>query len=699
MGKDNQKKRNSLVESGRKGKTKNELKNVRKDRKEAFVKSLKIPVPAVILIVSGVLVLGIVIVIAALNNTENKVKKSEPPVSIPPAPIKQMCTSSDCTYKAAPITKNSSISYYDLACSNHKTKQSCEADRCKWWYNECQELSCSTSVRWKFDGSTVGENVTIKDFTYDIQNCPELSFANVTATDFSGQRVNPVNFDQNLTPVDRLTWTAKEVTYETLDTVDVDDLTDDQIRGSCLTLEDCINPPILTVIRVKDTKQPWRPNPNSYRNPIVDRYCCDFNPGSDLRTLKFLPPQCSGHRFQGPVEIVGSTYYPRLTDGQPTTQENAKVIRVEFKMKGEATVLYTYADNTCGTTMGYFRRSGFMGQQMAKMNGTFAEVMFQSPDSMPKTHGTIKVKGIGFSGNSADFGGTGTLNPYFSCQGHKRPGQATYDWVTWWQMYVVVPKFSRAQMVAAYLQVAMEWAYNSLPRGNIAVVTCYMRAAQVQYSKAGSSIVVDFSGVAKYAKEYEQLKASTAYLAEFEGNQPRFMSLNIGACTAKWPSTYLQKLNNWLSGKLLSPPEAWIEKGFCDVACQPYWTVIETARALSYDEVIAEVPKCSRCPGLVGVFRENVSPNGKTVLDFPWQPQCLPFLAPTGKLITDPKDLVTSTDQSNAFCTEDDFKPQTAGPNESPDPSLYTSAPGETEEPSPIEERGTIERLVEKVIA
>ena len=668
-----------------------------------------LPLPALIAIISGVVVVGIVTAVVVVNSNKKKdedAKKTQAPVTEPPgppAPIKNVCTAESCTYTPAPITESSNLSYFDLACSNHKTQGSCEADRCKWWNNRCHELMCNSSVRWKFDGSTVQQNVTIKDFTYDVQNCPELPFANVTATDFAGQVVNPVNFDANLTPADRLAWAAKEVTYENLDTVDVDDLTDDQIRSRCLTMEDCINPPILTVIRVKDTKQPWRPNPNSYKNPIVDRYCCDYKPGGDYRTLKFLPPQVSGNRFQNPVDIIGTKYYPRLTNGQPTTQEQAKIIRVEFRMRGEPTVLYAYGDNTCGTTAGFFRRSGFMGQQMARMNGTFPEIMYRSPDPMPNTHGTLKVKGIGFTSNAADFGGTGNLNPFFSCQGHKRAGQTNYDWVTWWQMWMFAPTFSRPQMVAAYLQVAMEWAYNSLPRGNIAVVTCYLRAAQVQYIKAGISTGVDFSGVAKYSREYEQLRPSTEYLAEFEGNQPRFMSLNIEACTAKWPDTYYQKLKNWLAGNLAQPPEAWIEKGFCDVACQPYWTVVETARALTYDQVVSEVPKCSRCPGLVGIFRENVSSTGKTFQDFPWQPQCLPFLAPTGTLITDPRDLVTWKDQSDVFCTND-LKPLTVGPTVTPgptaDPSSYTTAPDETEGPTLIEERSSgLERFVDETFS
>lgn len=685
---------------------------------------LSVPVVLGVTVALSVLVVIVVIFVNASekrSGTNNSGSPSKLPTtpgpspSVPPAPIKSVCTSYDCSYTPVPITRNSSLNYFEVACSNHKTKQSCEADRCKWWYGSCLELTCTNSVRWKYEGDLTQKSITIKDFTWDIASCPELPFGNLpvpvtptptsgptsgptfgptsgptsvpTASSLTGQLMNPVDFDEKLTPAERLGWASKNVTYDELYTVDVDDLTDDEIRNTCLTMEDCINPPILTIIRVKNTKLPWRPNPNAYRNPNNDLTCCSFVGGGDWRTLKFLPPN-AGNTFQNPVDIISNVFYPRITNGQPTTAENAKIIRVEFKMRNESTVLYSYIDMTCGSGAGFARRDGFMGQNMAKTNGIFPEVMYQSPDSMPNTHGPIKVNGIGFTGNSADFGGTGTLNPFFAMKGYKPLGSSNFEWVTWWQMWVFIPKFTRQQMVAAYLQSAVEWSYNSLPRGNIPVVTAYIRAAQKQYNliTAQQGPGVDFSQVSKYSKDYLQLKDSLDYLAAIDTNgNPRFMNLDAVTCTNSWPNSYFDKLKNWLNKNLLQPPEHWIEQGFCNVACKPYWDIIETARALTLAKQASQVPRCSRCPGLLGNFRETVSIQGKYANEWPWQPQCLPFRFPSGMIVTDPLDLVawkTTPGLNDDFCSQ-----ITATTTGTPDPDTYTSEPGATEGPSDLDER------------
>ena len=210
------------------------------------------------------------------------------------------------------------------------------------------------------------------------------------------------------------------------------------------------------------------------------------------------------------------------------------------------------------------------------------------------------------------------------------------------------------QMVAAYLESAMEWSYNGLPRGNIPVVMVYMHAAQTIYSGE-----VDFSVVERYSKDHARLKSGLDWLVEItDNNLPRFMQpsviLNQSKCLDALQS---ESQNNFVSEFMAGngPPEERCNNGskfqcntWCNSNCKDFWNMIIQARSFSYDTAVSEVPRCSRCPGLTGIVRESFPQTNKNYERFKWFPQCLPFQFPNGDVVTSPEALVEP--KGEQFC-------------------------------------------------
>jgi hypothetical protein len=395
----------------------------------------------------------------------------------------------------------------------------------------------------------------------------------------------------------------------------VDLLTDEQIANTCLTVEQCAFPPLLTVVRRVADRSLWRPPASAFdkRLPMYSVNGDDPQvPGNaksanhNFQLLKLLPPFGNELKVHDDVSGLSQSFYPR-----GATVETAKIVRMTFTFRGER--LYAYLDLTCGAARAFSRRNGFMGQNNARPNGIFHELMYVPSGSMPNTHGPMRGD-LGITRDTRVYGPGAarfSLDPKFAFQGPSDGRKL--KWATWWQSWMQLTKLSPAMMVAAYLKTALEWAFMLPPRGNMPVTILYFYAAQVEYRKLRPGTAVDFSAVELFSgRFYREMKEALDWLVapDNSGNgRPNFMSQSLvgSQCMRDLPGEFTRPFLNGIKPPELGCSSAVMNcAAWCSFSCKPFWSVIQQARKLSWGATMVEVPKCSRCPGLLGIFRDQV---------------------------------------------------------------------------------------------
>ncbi len=502
--------------------------------------------------------------------------------------------------------------------------------------------------RWQFTGNPAYRlQSTIGDFLWRAESCPDLPFTtnNFPAGSLIGSAPDPISFDRDLSPAERLA-SAAAVDPQPY-SVDVDLLTDAQIQSSCLTVEQCVHPPLLTVVRAAPSGKLWTPELGSFRgssesvlvvngdDPRVKGNATGQN--SNYQIIKRLPPLV-GFRGWDDVSNVRQTFYPR-----GATAATAKLVRVSFSRSGES--LYSYLDLTCGAARKFSRRNGFFGQCPARINGVFLEVMYIPSSSSPNSHGPMRAD-LGVTFSKADFGGgQESIEGTFAFTGPKNAGGKTFRWTSWNSVWIRVGKWSPATMVAVYLKTAMEWAFLLPPRGNMALTVLFFYAAQVEFKKLPKGSRPDFTALARYSGQgYTEMKPSLDWLASPDPATGQLMFMTVpligSQCMRALPSAFVRPFLDGIqapeiacSGSSINCP-AW-----CSLSCKSFWDVVRTARGLSLETTIPEIPKCSRCPGLTGVFREEVPQRNSLREHSIFFPQCLPFQSEDGTIFDDPAQL------------------------------------------------------------
>ena len=460
----------------------------------------------------------------------------------------------------------------------------------------------------------------------------------------------PFSYDQGAQPeseVQRLDWIRR-----TPDSVDVDLLNDDEIANTCLTMQDCIMPPVLTMIRRNLTKALWRPYRNQFRNPEIDTMCCD--PPSNL----FLPPEGNNGVFSkgtATVQITGQTYYPR-----GSSYRDAKIIRIDFYLTS-SDPLYTYIDITCSAGKDFARRNGFLGQNMARTNGIFQEIVFEGIDG-PNTHTPVNQLN-GISSTKSDFNEPSSSKTFvtnFKFIGPYNTTNNQYTWISWWQSWVTVSGATNNELMLVYLIAAIDWLKLSPPTGNRAVGFLYFKQAILAW-KQKMTYKTDF--LERYfGQMFYMHKDSLDFLLETTSNQlPRFLtgSTDFNSCYAELPGAFkaaFTKNNNppesaCSNGKILNCP-AWKSD-----KCPKTTQMLNSAVAKSLYNSVLQIPRCSDCPGLVGNFREVIPPTNKWSSVMKKFPQCLPFRVNDTYVISDPLDLTEVPEPTPVPTLSPSFKP------------------------------------------
>jgi len=507
-----------------------------------------------------------------------------------------------------------------------------------------------TKVLWNFtgDASVLGGSV-IHDFRYQHdQLCSAAPFASY---DYPAHALTgtppPLNFDSIGTSQDRLDIAAE---YPKIPfTVDVDKLSDLQINSLCLTVEDCQVPPQLTVVRNKDGSI-WKPHKKILKNEnLPNTFCCNSNVNStsngvldsNYYTTQRLPPASYRiARTKAGIILLSQEFFPR-----GSTVENAKIIKVNFSYKGAD--LYFYVDMTCGTARGFYRRKGFTGQWNSRLNGLFAEVVFRHP-KYPNPHSVVRLD-KGFISKRWEFGDTKNHNVGFwtvkmgGVGSNVGGANERYEWLAVRNYWFVVSKLDNHDIVVALMKSGLEWFFLSAPKGKWPVVLVYFLAAQMAFEdNLAPDTVLDFSIVKDYTGVYyTKVKPALDYLAEVVDGTPRFMHAKLkgSECINKLPKAYLNAFLNNRKAPEMGCIEMSLTGGFltceswCSASCEPFIDIILAARALVWN-LQQEVPRCSQCPGLIGIFRDSI-PDDQT--DHPLysigkQPQCLPVVTPAGNV-------------------------------------------------------------------
>jgi hypothetical protein len=535
-------------------------------------------------------------------------------------------------------------------------------ERCKWDGSSCLELSCTSRMRWSWRGDvTVAGDSSVTDFSFNHSAfCPDLPFTSSSypAGSFSGTPLpDPDAFDSALGSAERLRWAASAGADAVPFTVDAGLLSDEQVLSHCLTAEQCALPPLLTVVRRLNGSL-WQPATRDFSGVGAGTGCCKpssvAGSSANFAVVKGLPPATNASVW-GPVS--GVRYSPLPRNASALT---AKIFKVFFSFKG--TPLYTYVDMTCGAR-DYLARGGFLGQAPARANGIFFEVMFKpAAKGLPNTHAPMRTdKGIITS--AAQFGDPRPRRPMtttFAFVGLVNAAGGRFPWVSWWQSWTVVGAVQPGQMVASYLHSGLKWATAAAPSGNLPVALLYFWAAQVEFAKLGSrASEIDFSLLDIYGGTlFSYFRPALARLVAVDPatNVSRFAAQALGgsACLGALPASFKQPFV-WGA----APPEAGCNvfrfdcANWCARSCRPFWDAIREAREMVSDTLSQETPRCSRCPGLLGVARGNVPDVNPLRDSLPWLPQCLPFQFPDGSRAESPVDLIrTGTRRPSAQPTK-----------------------------------------------
>ena len=474
--------------------------------------------------------------------------------------------------------------------------------------------SCSTSNPWKI------VNNTFTDFTFEY--CKDVRFS----------------YDQTKqasSATERLDWI-----HRAPDSVDVDLLTDEEIANTCLTIQDCIMPPILTMIRDNKTKELWRPV-NSGFKAFADNIikCCD--PSS----MFFLPPEGMKGKFfteatDDSVGITRQTFYPR-----GASYTNAKIIRIDFSRSTQQ--LYTYIDITCSAGKNFARRNGFLGQNMARTNGIFQEIVFKGPEGYPNTHTPVNQL-MGIASKKSDFGElTSSKKEFDTIFKFIGPFNATtkrYEWVSLWQNWITVSGATVNEMNMVYITAAIDWLKLAPPTGNLPVAFLYFFQAKRIWTTYKKYMNYDRDFLARYfGQMFNAHRDSLDYLFEINSDtkQPRFIndSSDFLECYNALPASFRDGFT-----KYPNPPEKGCSKFDCPgwtnyAMCPQTMKMLTNAVSKSLYNSVIQTPRCEDCPGLVGNFRETVPSTNKWRSVLQKFPQCLPFRVNETYSIEDPLDL------------------------------------------------------------
>lgn len=489
--------------------------------------------------------------------------------------------------------------------------------------------------------------------TETCQSSNPWTLVNNQFTDFNFEYCTDKRFSydqtrQSSSADERLAWTHREP-----DSVDVDLLSDDEIASTCLTIQDCIMPPILTMIRVKETKDLWRPAQQIFKNPENDKMCCD--PSS----IYFLPPEGNNGLFYkgtAVVKVVKQTRYPR-----GSSYADAKIIRVDFDFS--SLQLYTYIDITCSAGKNFARRNGFLGQNMARTNGIFQEIVFEGIQG-PNTHTPVnQLRGIATT--KADFletSSTKSIATRFKFIGPFDTATKTYKWISWWQSWITVSGATNNELMLVYIIAAIDWLKLSPPKGNLPVGFLYFYQALSSLNTKQWKYDTDF--LARYfGQMFYAHKDSLDYLFELVGSNqlPRFKEEtgDFMKCYNQLPENFRSAFTN-----LDNPPEKACADGKLDcpawtgyVKCPNTMKMLTTAVSKSLYNSVIQTPRCNDCPGLVGNFREVVPPTNKWRTVFQKFPQCLPFRVNDTYSIEDPLDLTGVPEPTPAPTRSPSIKP------------------------------------------
>jgi hypothetical protein len=549
-----------------------------------------------------------------------------------------------------PIARDFETDFYALQCSHYLSLDECNGDRCHWSGGKCKELRCVSRMRWQYTGNPKYRlSSTIGDFLWHAESCPDLPFStnNYPEGSATGSAPEPRSFDRDLSPGERLAWVASVDTQPY--SVDVDLLTDDQIASSCLTVEQCVLPPLLTVVREAPSRTLWAPGLGSFRNGNKQSYKINGDDpkvkgnatgdNTNYQVIKRLPPLIAD-RYWDDVANVRQTFYPR-----GATAATAKLVRISFNRMGEpGRPLYSYLDMTCGAARKFSRRNGFLGQCPSRINGVFLEVMYIPSGNSPNSHGPMRAD-LGVTFSKADFGAGGSerIAGTFAFTGPN--DGVSFRWTSLNSVWIRVGKWGPATMAAVYIKSAMEWAMLLPPRGNMALTVLFFYAAQVEFNKLPRGSTPDFAALERYSGQgYLEMKPALDYLVSTDPTtgKPWFMAVPLigSQCMRALPTAFTRPFLGGIqapeiacSGSSINCP-AW-----CSLSCKPFWDVVRAARALVLEATIPEIPKCSRCPGLTGVFREDVPRQNELYEHSPFFPQCLPFQASDGTVYDDPVQL------------------------------------------------------------
>jgi len=538
-----------------------------------------------------------------------------------------------------------------IECGDYLTENSCVHESCKWSSDACVEVLCLTKVLWNFTGDTsVAGDSTIHDFRFQHDEiCSALPFASY---DYPVHALTgtppPTNFDFTGSSQDRLDIAAELSSIPF--TVDVDKLTDEQIGSLCLTVEDCQVPPLLTVVRNDADGSIWKPSKRQVKNSAYpSTYCCDTNINTkstahdaNFYTLSNMPP--AAYRVattKAPIKLLFQEFFPRGSSAQ-----NATITKVTFAYARQR--LYFYVDMTCGTARDMYRRKGFTGQWNSRLNGFYAEVIFRSR-KYGDAHSVVRLD-KGFISTKAEFGdikphSIGGFTIKMGGVGSNVGGaNERYEWLSIRNYWFSIGRLDANDIVVSLMKSGFEWMFFAAPKGNWPVTLCYFLAAQSAFAdNFEPDHQLDFSVVRDYAGAYyTKIKPALDYLAEIVDGKPRFMHevLKGSECIKKLPSSYLSPFLN-----SRRPPEiqctsaakngAYLNcRKWCSASCESFFDMILTARQLVWDQLMQEVPRCSQCPGLIGVFRDSIP---KDQADHPLysiglQPQCLPVITPDGNV-------------------------------------------------------------------
>lgn len=473
----------------------------------------------------------------------------------------------------------------------------------------CEEKLCISSLPWVNSGNGLRDPMTkIVDFKWSHEDlCPARPFRNISSLiQLKTSTVGNVGeFTNSFSEFN--TTTNVNMPFS----IDVDQLTDDEIISTCLTVAQCRFPPALELVRVKSTRLPWYPMINEFRVSKAD-------PG--WNTNQRMYPVLYNRIARDVVTVKNNSFYPRSANAS-----SALILRVDFQLNGKD--LYFYQDLTCGLADHYERRNGYMG----RFGGYFKETVYQTArlsSSAINTHNNLRADIVGFSERRTDYGDKKPrkLENTFVFKGFVNIGSKQFNWVSLHHTWTKVSPISKAESVPVFLDAGLKWASLSSPTGNIPMAATYIQQAYLILSVNRNLVIDDTAALAYGGDTYTSAKPSIDYLLK----QPLEVLKSAYDCFRTIPS----KLRNlrppelMCQGKSGIPCPEWRPPG-----CQNFSNLMYMSLSFQMNTSLIELPRCIDCPGLIGVVRNNVPLSNRYAYNMTQFPQCIPHRLQDGTLI------------------------------------------------------------------